>query len=54
VAFGFAAFVAFLLIKDHNVLLRTALKTEQPRLGLSRFFSPGVVAELQAGRIPTT
>jgi adenylate cyclase len=53
VAFGFAAFVAFLLIQDHNVLLRTALKTERRRLGLSRFFSPSVVAELQAGGIPT-
>jgi adenylate cyclase len=53
VAFGFAAFVAFLLIQDHNVLLRTALKTERRRVGLSRFFSPSVVAELQADGIPT-
>lgn len=48
-AFAFGAFVAFLLIRDHNALLQSALRTERRRLSLSRFFSPNVVAELQAG-----
>jgi adenylate cyclase len=51
-AFAFAAFVAFLLTQDHNALLRSALRTERRRLSLSRFFSPNVVAELQAGTRP--
>ncbi len=50
-AFAFAAFVAFLLIRDHDNLLRSALRSERRRLSLSRFFSPGVVAELQSGKI---
>lgn len=48
-AFAFAAFVAFLLIRDHESLLRTALRSERRRLSLSRFFSPSVVADLQGG-----
>lgn len=50
-AFGFAAFVAFLLIRDHDTLLRSALRSERRRLGLSRFFSPDVVSELERGRV---
>ncbi len=48
-AFAFAAFVAFLLTRDHNVLLKQATKSERRRHNLSRFFSPDVVAQLQAG-----
>lgn len=50
-AFAFAAFVAYLLIRDHDSLLRSALGSEHRRLSLSRFFSPDVVAELERGRI---
>lgn len=50
-AFALAAFVAFLLIRDHDSLLRTALRSERRRLSLSRFFSPDVVSELERGRI---
>lgn len=46
-AFGFAAFVCYLLIKDHNVLLMGAVSNEKRRRNLARFFSPGVLAELQ-------
>jgi adenylate cyclase len=49
VAFAFTSFVAFLLVNDHNALLRSAVRSERRRLSLSRFFSPGVVAELQSG-----
>ena len=47
-AFAFAAFVGYLLTQDHNILLRSALKTERRRLNLSRFFSPKIVTELEA------
>lgn len=47
-AFVFAAFVAFLLTRDHNILLKQASKSERRRHNLSRFFSPDVVAQLQA------
>jgi adenylate cyclase len=50
-AFAFAAFVAFLLIRDHDSLLRSALRSERRRLSLSRFFSPDIVTELERGRI---
>jgi adenylate cyclase len=50
-AFAFAAFVAFLLIRDHESLLRSALRSERRRLSLSRFFSPDVVSDLQRGRV---
>ena len=46
-AFGFAAFVCYLLIEDHNVLLRGAVSNEKRRRNLARFFSPGVLSELQ-------
>lgn len=48
-AFAFASFVAFLLTHDHDCLLRSALRTERRRVGLSRFFSPDVVTELERG-----
>ncbi len=51
VAFAFASFVAFLLTQDHDSLLRSALRTERRRLGLSRFFSPDVVTELERGGV---
>ena len=51
VAFAFAAFVAFLFIRDHESLLRSALRSERRRLSLSRFFSPDVVTELERGRV---
>lgn len=47
--FTFAAFVAFLLTRDHNLLVEQAVRSERRRYSLSRFFSPGVVARLQAG-----
>lgn len=46
-AFGFAAFVCYLLTKDHNVLLKGAVSNEKRRQNLARFFSPGVLTELQ-------
>lgn len=50
-AFGFAAFVTFLLIREHGALLMSALKLERRRVNLSRFFSPDIVAELQSGSV---
>lgn len=50
--FAFAAFVVFLLVQDHNVLVKAAIKSERRRHSLSRFFSPGIVAELQKGTAP--
>lgn len=46
-AFGFAAFVSYLLTRDHNAQVRAAIETERRRGRLARFFSPAVVAELQ-------
>lgn len=51
VAFALAAFLAFLIIRDHDVLLDAALGSERRRMNLSRFFSPAVVAELQGGDV---
>jgi adenylate cyclase len=45
--FAFAAFVVYLLTRDHNVLLASATKSERRRQNLSRFFSPRVVSELE-------
>lgn len=53
VAFAFAAFVAYSLVQDHSILLRSAVKSERRRLSLSRFFSPSVVRELQSDRVST-
>jgi len=50
-AFAFATFVAFLLIRDHESLLRSALRSERRRLNLSRFFSPDVVNDLERGHV---
>lgn len=47
-SFAFAAFVGILLTRDHNVILRNAVRSEQRRRNLSRFFSPSVVSELQS------
>jgi len=47
-AFAFAAFVCYLLIKEHNLVLAEAVGSERRRQILARFFSPSVVAELQA------
>lgn len=49
-SFSFSAFVALLLTRDHNKILKRATKSERRRQNLSRFFSPGVVAEIQGGR----
>lgn len=46
-AFAFAAFVCHLLTKEHNKMLAEAVGSEGRRRMLARFFSPGVVAELQ-------
>jgi adenylate cyclase len=45
--FAFAAFVGYLLTRDHNVLLKGAVTSETRRQNLARFFSPDVVTELQ-------
>ena len=46
-AFGFAAFVCYLLTNDHNVILRTAIASERHRKSLARFVSPIVLSEIQ-------
>ncbi len=46
-AFGFSAFVCYLLTRDHNVLLKGAVTSERRRRNLARFFPPNVLAELQ-------
>jgi adenylate cyclase len=53
-AFGFAAYVCYLLTTDHNVLLKEAATSEKRRRNLARFFSPGVLSELQAAGTPLT
>jgi len=47
VSFGFAVFAIYLLARDHDRTRREALKADQRRLNLSRFFSPLIVSELQ-------
>lgn len=47
-AFTFAAFTLFLLVSDHAAVVRSAVASERRRTSLSRFFSPAVVAELEA------
>lgn len=49
-AFAFAGLVCYLLTKEHNVVLAEAVGSERRRQMLARFFSPGVVAELQGSR----
>lgn len=46
-AFGFSAVVCYLLTRDHENLLSTAVKSEKRRQNLARFFSPRVVSELE-------
>lgn len=46
-AFGFSAFVCYLLTRDHNVLLKGAVTSERRRRNLARFFPPNVLSELQ-------
>ncbi len=46
-AFGFSAFVCYLLTRDHNVLLKGAVTSERRRQNLARFFPPNVLSELQ-------
>ena len=46
-AFGFSAFVCYLLTRDHNVLLKGAVTNERRRRNLARFFPPNVLSELQ-------
>lgn len=48
-AFSFAAFVSFTLVRDHDEIVALAASSERRRYSLSRFFSPGVVADLQSG-----
>jgi|LNAP01.1.fsa_nt_gb adenylate cyclase len=50
-AFGFAAFVCWLLTNDHSVLLEEALQSERRRRNLARFFSPSVLSELQSTEV---
>jgi len=47
-SFGFAAFVCYLLTRDHNVLLSEAVTSERRRQNLARFFPPNVQVELQS------
>ena len=53
-AFGFAAFVSYLLTRDHNAQVQAAVETERRRGRLARFFSPAIVAELQRTTEPPT
>ncbi|NRP74691.1 Adenylate cyclase 1 [Ensifer psoraleae] len=47
VSFGFTAFAIYLLARDHDRTRKEALKADQRRHNLSRFFSPLIVSELQ-------
>lgn len=47
VSFGFTAFAIYLLARDHDRTRKEALKADQRRLNLSRFFSPFIVSDLQ-------
>jgi adenylate cyclase len=46
-SFSFAAFVCYLLTKDHYVLLNGAVLNERRRQNLARFFPPNIVSVLQ-------
>lgn len=46
-SFGFTALAVYLLALDHDRTRRHALKLEERRMNLSRFFSPTVVSDLQ-------
>jgi adenylate cyclase len=47
VSFGFTAFAIYLLARDHDRTRKEALRADQRRHNLSRFFSPLIVSELQ-------
>jgi adenylate cyclase len=47
ISFGFTAFAVYLLAWDYDRTMRQAIKIEERRLNLSRFFSPTVVSDLQ-------
>ncbi|APO68106.1 adenylate cyclase family 3 protein [Rhizobium gallicum] len=49
VSFGFTAFAIYLLATDHDRTRKEALRADERRLNLSRFFSPLVVADLEEG-----
>lgn len=46
-SFAFTAMAVYLLARDHDRTIRQALRIEEKRMNLSRFFSPTVVADLQ-------
>jgi adenylate cyclase len=46
-SFAFTALAVYLLARDHDRTMRQALRIEEKRMNLSRFFSPRVVADLQ-------
>ncbi|MBB3309338.1 adenylate cyclase [Rhizobium sp. BK196] len=46
-SFGFTALAVYLVSLDHDRTRRHALKIEERRMNLSRFFSPTVVSDLQ-------
>ena len=46
-SFTFTAFSVYMLAKEHDRTRRIAVRTEERRLNLSRFFSPTVIADLQ-------
>ena len=46
-SFAFTALAVYLLARDHDRTIRQALRIEEKRMNLSRFFSPTVVADLQ-------
>lgn len=50
-AFGFAVFVSWLLLRDHDILMKRAVSIERRRRNLARFFSPNVLPELQASTL---
>ncbi|BCH62764.1 adenylate cyclase (plasmid) [Agrobacterium vitis] len=47
ISFAFTALAVYLLARDHDRTVRQALRIEEKRMNLSRFFSPTVVADLQ-------
>lgn len=47
ISFAFTAFAVFLLARDHDRTRKAAMRIEDRRMNLSRFFSPMVVAELE-------
>lgn len=46
-SFSFAAFVCYLLTRDHYILLKGAVLNERRRQNLARFFPPNIVSVLQ-------